>query len=180
MERVRVFDPAGILGGTGVCPVDPYEDRQPVWFPVDEATAYRKGDFLWKDGDDLRAVARPARELCLHFAGPYTWRHLEQRFASLFLGIAEEDSPIGEREPIQVGTAGLWWLPSDAGRAIVGALVGMGISADGRVLRDQRVRLVNAENRAIGRVTWLNPEALPRIQVRIFSRAMGPPRVEED
>mgnify|MGYP000888031817 CR=1 FL=1 len=143
-----------------------------VHFPVDETDAIHRGDFLWLDGDDLDATVRPASELCLHFGRPYTWRELQRRFAALFAGIACAPSPVGECEWIPVATAGVYRVPSDAGRAMPGSLVGMAISPDGTILRNQQVQLVAAEDRAIGRVRLLNPTRDARLAVRIDSQVM--------
>jgi len=154
-------------------------DPQVAYFPVDPCVAIRRGDFLWLNGDDRGAVVLPARELSFHFGAPYTWRQLQRRFAALFCGIACGESPAGEGESIPVATAGVYRVRSEVGSALAGSLVGLAVSADGRELRDQQVQLVAAEDRAIGRVRFLNQTSQSRLALRIDSQVMRRVRHEE-
>lgn len=147
-----------------------YGDTWPVVAAVDETVRVAIGDLLWYDVDD----AKPARELALHLEEPYTAEELQERFARLFLGVAMQRSPIGETAAIRVATSGVFAFDSGVGRAGLGCLVGLQVSEDGTVLRDQEVRLVKDRARAIGRVERTEPAASPILLVRIYSQIMAP------
>lgn len=143
---------------------------QQVTALVKEHDFFERGCFLFFDG----TFARPACQ-CFADNAAVHWQERQRRFAARFLGVSCDPSPVGDDAPIRVATAGVAEFLVRAGRAQLGAFVGVAVTPDGVFLENERVQLVSGPERAIGRVARYEMAPTTRLFVRIYSRVFAPP-----
>ena len=123
-----------------------YGDMKPVMAAVDSATVIEIGDMVWLDTDD----AKPFTAI----ADAGTKAQNQEAAHDKFLGIAMQQSRVGDVAPIQVATAGVFELDCVSATLQLGTLVGpIGTGASDAVgVANQSVESVATANLAVGRV----------------------------
>ena len=141
-----------------------YGETNPVIGFVQSTVGIEIGDLVFRDNDNVRPAGSQANQ---------TTKALNQSiFASNFLGVAMQSSPVGEASSIRIATTGTFEFDCNPSTFILGNIVGVD-ELPGRVgLENQKVDTVTAIAGAIGRVAKREPAQTKSVMVNIKSTVM--------
>lgn len=152
-----------------------YGDTNPVKSPpVDTAYLIEIGDLVYL----AQTYSQPGASVNIGDVAPaslMTWttnlQVTQQMFKKDFLGVAMQQSRIGDTDPIRVATEGVFEFDCASTAFKQGDLIAPA-KQSGNLLENQKVALATDVNGAIGRAERTGP-ASTKVLVRIFSTQMG-------
>lgn len=143
-----------------------YGETNPVIAWVSEGHGVEIGDLLMYDSEG----ARPAST----HENKSDKATTQSTFASKFLGVAMQKSPLGESTQIRVATSGVFeFEPVSPIKPDLGAIIGVGESTDRTAVCSQKVDTA-VSGGLIGRVVRREPTATQKILITIKSKIINP------
>ncbi|MEX0867573.1 MAG: hypothetical protein WD030_09460 [Pirellulales bacterium] len=138
-----------------------YGDTSPVVFQVASATVIEIGDLLYVDDDEVKPAGDQEDQ-----ASPAGNQEL---FHDSFAGVAMQQSPAGEAEPIRVATRGVFEFDASTGAYEIGDFLGPDENVAGDALENQKVTDVAGPNLAVGRCVRRPASVANSVLVEIVS-----------
>jgi hypothetical protein len=136
-----------------------YGDTQPVVLPVATDTIIEIGDLVYLDTDQAKPAASQA-DLSSLAAN-------QEAFHDAFVGVAMQQSRVGDVQPVRIATRGVFELDCAAHEFELGTLVGAAENGAGTQLLNQSTIEVSEPNLAIGRVARRSLGAQSHVLVEI-------------
>lgn len=139
-------------------------DTSPVFVTPDSTVAIEIGDLLYLDSSTKQVKPASAQTDQGSLVGN------QDLFRTNFLGVAEQQSRVGDSAPIRVATAGDFEFDCAAAQFKVADRVGTVENAAGDALLDQSVVAVASDTKTIGRVVREQLVNATKVMVRIESQ----------